>query len=240
MKTPLCLALASVSLFGLGCDKKETPPAPAASAVAPAPPPSVAVAPASPAQPPSADIDVATLQKHLSCQTTGTGKQACRILAEFAEARRFSGDTPSGEGKWFGFAYTVEKKAEKTDLMIFAAKKVGTAQIGPNDLPIRVGFGTMPEDKKAHGQKLAAALSRSDVVGKNNQAQPFVKSFVPTGDRGVVPTTGASVRLISDEVVYVREGPNHKILVVRPRISEPGAPGAPGEGTYAELWLASW
>jgi hypothetical protein len=242
MKTPicLCLALAGVSMCLQACDTKESPARPAAPAAtsaaqATAPPP-VAALPPPVAQQASADIDVAALQKQLGCSTSA-GKQACRILAEFAEARRFTGDTPSGDGKWFGNAYTIEKKAEKNELMIFCAKRVGTAQIGPSDLPIRVGFGTLPEDKRAHGQRLAAALSRSDVVGKNNQALPFVKNFTPTGDRGVVPTSGASVRLIADETVYVREAAGQKVLLVRP--STRGS-AAPGDGTYAELWLATW
>jgi hypothetical protein len=239
MKTPalLYLALAGGSFCLQACETKESPTRTAVSAA----PAAAAPAPAAPLtdqtpQPASPDIDLAPLQKQLGCGATGAGKQACRILAEFAEARRFTGETPSGEGKWFGNAYTVEKKAEKTELMIFAAKRVGTGQIGPNDLPIRVGTGTLPEDKRAHGQKLASALSRADVVGRTNQALPYVKSFTPAGDRGVVATSGASVRLISDETVYVRQGSGQKVLLVRPRTGG----GAPGDGTYAELWLAAW
>jgi hypothetical protein len=42
--------------------------------------------------------------------------------------------------------------------------------------------------------------------------------------------------LISDETVYVRQGSGQKVLLVRPRTGG----GAPGDGTYAELWLAAW
>jgi len=237
MKTPvyLCIVLACVSLSA--CEKETPPPPPAASAKPPPPPPPAPAPTPTVQQAASPDVDVASLQKQLGCSTTGTVKQACRILAEFAQARRFTGETPSGDGKWFGYAYNVEKKAEKTELMIFASRRVPTSQIGPNDLPIRVGTGTLPEDKRAHGQKFASALSRSDVVGKLNQAQPYVKSFVPAGDRGVVATAGASVRLISDEVVYVREAEGQKVLFIR---LSSNAKAAPGDGTYAELWLAAW
>jgi hypothetical protein len=237
MKTPLvlCLVLGSASFALQGCDKKEPAAAPAASASPSAAPP-VPVATTPSVQPPAPDIDLDALQKQLGCPKS-TAKEACRILDEFAQAARFTGATPSGDGKWFGRAYAVQNKREKAELMILAAKRVGTAEVGPGDLPIRVGTGTLPEDKRAHGEKLASALSRADVVGRANQALPYVKSFTPTGDRGVVPTSGASVRLISDENVYIREAAGQKVLMLHP---SSGASAAPGDGTYAELWLAAW
>jgi hypothetical protein len=239
MKTPLCLCLvlAGGSLCLQACDKNESPSRPAVSAAPSAAPPPPVPLPQPIAQAASPDIDVAQLQKQLGCSATGIAKQSCRVLSEFAEARRFTGATPSGDGRWFGNAYVVDKKKEKTDLLIFAARRVGTSQIGPNDLPIRVAMGTIPDDKRDHGLKLASALSRSDVVGKTNQALPYVKAFAATSDRGVVPTSGASVRLISDETVYVREAAGQKVLLIRPAS---GTGAAPGDGTYAELWLASW
>jgi hypothetical protein len=238
MKTTLCpfVVLAGISLCLQACENKAQPVPPAASVAPVAAPPAPAPV-AQPPQPASPDVDVAALQKQLGCSATAVAKESCRILAEFAEGRRFTGETPSGEGRWFGNAYTVEKKKETTDLLILAAKRVGTSQIGPNDLPIRVALGTIPDEKRGHGQKLASALSRADVVGKTNQALPYVKSFAGASDRGVVATSGASVRLISDEVVYVRQVAGQKIIVLRPKSA---APAAPGDGTYAELWLAAW
>ena len=80
----------------------------------PAPPP--AAAPALPAAAPP-DVDVASLKKKLAC-AGDTRRSLCRILSEFGEASRFSPQIPSGEGRWIGTAYTLEKNVEKSELMV--------------------------------------------------------------------------------------------------------------------------
>ena len=54
---------------------------------------------------------------------------------------------------------------------------------------------------------------------------------------GVLPTAGPSVRLIADENVYLRQGAGRKVLMVR---TAAAPSGAPGDGTYAELWSTTW
>jgi hypothetical protein len=224
-----CLALAA-------CEKGPSPIPPAASASAlgaPLPAQS-ASAPVVRAAPP--DLDVEALRQRLGC-SAGKAKHACSILAEFAQAGRWSGETPSGEGRWLGDAYTLAKESEKREIVILVAKRAGTSQIGPSDLPIRVTLGSLPGSTWRDAAKLIRALASSSNVSKSNPAVKYVRDFSSPTDRGAVASAGTSVRLIAEESVYLRQGSGRKVLMVR---LANGPSAASGDGTYAELWSTTW
>ena len=89
------------------CDKTEQKKGAVASIASETP----RAAEAAPAPPAPADIDVNALSNDLKCSKTGP-KQACRVIKEFAQAQRFTAQTPSGEGRWVGQVFTVEKGVE--------------------------------------------------------------------------------------------------------------------------------
>ena len=131
-RRPLALVCPLVVVSLAGCDKPQQKKSAGASASAAVEPlPSVA----SPPPPAPTDMDVAALEHDLNCSKTGP-KQACRIVKEFASSQRYTAKTPSGEGRWVGQAYTVEKGVEKERDLILWAKTVPTSQVGPGDLPI--------------------------------------------------------------------------------------------------------
>ena len=219
-------------LAAAACEKGSSPSPPAASA-----PPASAPAQSAPAAAPRAappDLDAEALGKRLGC-SAGKAKHACSILAEFAQAGRWSGETPSGEGRWLGNAYTLAKGNEKKETTILVAKRAGTSQIGASDLPIRVAIGTPPEGMWRDIDKLVRVLSSSSNVSKSNPAVKYVREFSSTADRGAVASAGTSVRLIAEESVYLRQGSARKVLMVR-LANEPSS----GDGTYAELWATTW
>lgn len=235
-------------VVALGCDDKK-PKATAASAA-----PSVAAAPepvkvAEAPRPAPADIVLDPLFKDLKCERANDGSkdknkkktaaaktESCRVLGEFADASRWSAQTPAGEGRWIGQAFVREKGVETKQLLLLWAKTVPTSQVGPGDLPVRVGTGTLDSELIEHGFKMVAALHRGDQPSRRNQAQKSVESFVPSTNRGAVNTAGASVRLISEETVYLRQA-GRKVLLVAPSQAQSAAPG---DGTYAEFWRATW
>ena len=104
----VAIVCSTLLLGPCGCDKSESKkPRLAATSAAVEPLPSVApIAPPAPQ-----DIDAAGLEKEMNCAKTGP-KQACRILKEFASAQRYTARTPSGEGRWIGHSFTVEKGVE--------------------------------------------------------------------------------------------------------------------------------
>ncbi len=183
-----------------------------------------------------ADLDVAALKKKVGC-VGETRRASCRILDEFEDAGRFAPSIPSGEGRWIGTAYTVEKGVEKSDLLLLSVVQVPTSTVPPGELALRIGTGPLPEDKRDHGNKLANALSRGDTVSKNNQALPYVKTWKPSEPQGAMNTVGTSLRLVHDEVYLRQSGVTHLLYV---RVKPQAAPGGSSEATFAELWEASW
>jgi hypothetical protein len=228
-------------LFGLlaalgACSKPRSDSRPVASAAVSASEPAAIASAPTPAVAHAAppDLDVAALEKKLGCSGK-KGHQACRLLADFARAERWPADPPSGHGRWVGNAIKIEKGAEKRVLLIFYAERVPTAQVAAGDLPVKIGTGSMPDELETHGTKLVNILSRGDVPTKKNHAAPFVDDFVPRESQGAINTTGRSVRLITDNV-FIRQG-NRKLYYVE---TKTGGSDEPGDGVYAELWLASW
>jgi len=234
MKLTRAAVALSMGLASFGCEeKKGQPPSAASAALASAAAEPVKVA--EPPRPAPSDLGLEPLIKSLKCDKKSKA-DSCRIMGEFAEGKRFIAQTPAGEGRWIGNAFVREKGIEKKQLMILWAKQVPTGQVGSGDLPVRVGMGTLDEELIEHGFKMVNALSRSDQPSKRNQARPAVDTFLPTTQRGAVNTDGVSVSLIAEEPIYLRQS-GRKVVMVMPNLSS-GA--APGDGTYAEFWRATW
>jgi len=231
---PAACVIAAVCLAAAACDQAPSP-SPAAASVSARPPPPPALPPPVARQAAPPDLDVEALEQRLGC-AKGKGKQACQILSDFAQAGRWSGETPSGEGRWFGNAHTVSKGKERTEPVILLAKRAAASQIGPSDLPIRVAIGSLPETTWQQAAKLIRALRSSSNVSWHNPSVKYVREFSSTTDRGVVPSAGPSVRLISEEDVYLRQGAGRRVLMVR----TPTATATSDDGTYAELWSTTW
>lgn len=228
------LVCATAVLNLTACDKPQEKKS--VTSVVPSAAPEPAPSVASPPPPAPTDMDVTALERDLNCSKTGP-KQACRILKEFASAQRYTAKTPSGEGRWVGQAYTVEKGVEKEREIILFAKAVPTSQVGPGDLPVKVGFDFFPDELKSHAEKLVRALTRGDPPSPKNQAFPYVQSFVPAKQRVIVNTAGQSVHVTTEESIYIRAKAPRSVYMVNPSNSRDAAPG---DGMYAELWLAVW
>jgi hypothetical protein len=175
---------------------------------------------------------VAAIKKKLGC--SDARRALCRVLGEFGEANRFAPRIPSGEGRWIGTAYANEKGAEKSELMLLLVTQAPTSTVPPGELALRVGTGSVPQEKRDHGVKLANALARGDTVPRTNQTAPYVKTWKPNDARGTMQTTGNSVRVVSEET-FLRQTTT-KTLLVHVKNSGSGAEDV----MAAELWPVSW
>ena len=232
---PNAILISVVLIAVSGCDKsdslKKTRASTAASSQVEPLPSAALVAPPAPQ-----DMDVAALEKDLNCAKTGP-KQACRIIKDFSQAQRFTAHTPSGEGRWVGHAFVVAKGVETERELVLWAKVVPTSQVGPGDLAIKVGCDFFPDDLKSHAEKLVRTLGRGDPPSPKNQAFPFAKAFIPAKQRVIVNTAGQSVHVTAEESIYLRAKAPRSVFIVNPSTSREAAPG---DGMYAELWLADW
>ena len=181
------------------------------------------------------DLDVGVLTDKLDCSHSHS--EACRVVAEFAEAKSWSWQTPAGEGRWVGNAFVVGKDQKETkDFMVLWVKQVPTATVDADLLPMRLGTGMLPEDLRDHRWKLVHAVKSNSAVSRRNRAQPVAVAFTPTEQYGVSKTQGASVVTFTEEKAFVRQA-GRAVYYIRPS-ADPAA--AHGEGTYAELWPVSW
>jgi hypothetical protein len=183
------------------------------------------------------DIDVRALERQLSCPRRHA--RACRILREFAQASKGIGQAPSGQGRFMGTAYRVDRGVEKAELVLLAASNAPANMVGPTDIPLKVAMGSLPKDKHRDGIKLARALAHGSVPSSSNKALAFAKTWSSENGRIAMATEGPSVRLIAEEATYVRQA-GQKALVIKMKPALPGVVVPPGDGTYAELWAVTW
>jgi len=181
---------------------------------------------------------VNALERQLHCPS-GRHPRACRILREFAAATHGIGQVPSGQGRWMGRAYRVNRGAEKADFVILAANNVPASSVGPSDLPLRVAMGSLPKDKRRDARRLARAISHSEMPPRTNKALSFVQGWTSENGRIAMATGGPSVRLIAEEATCVCQA-GQKALVIQMKPALPGVAVAPGDGIYAELWAVTW
>src|SRR3954447_10757337 len=132
--------VASAGLLALSCNRSPDPPTrigvtevPDAMVMAAA----VVENPGPPKAPP--DLDAEGLMKQLHCPDRRHA-HACRILRDFSDATRGLAPVPSGQGRWLGKGYRVEKGRERGELTLLGTAGVQSGPIEPPDLPLRVAM----------------------------------------------------------------------------------------------------
>lgn len=232
----LVIAIAAIAI---GCD-----PAPggggAPSASATATATSAASTPTAEAPPPAppADLEVAALQKALACAANAKSGP-CAVLAAMATCKPWSADVPSGDGRWLGRGFEVDGKKTTEQVTVLRVRRVPTSEVGPGQLPARVGLGTIDkEEGSAFGEadKALRALERSDVPPKGNAAITHLKAMTQWSEAFATRTAGGHVYGLSHGGLYACEGPKRELLVVRRGSTRTGN----GDGLYAMLWAISW
>jgi hypothetical protein len=231
-------AVVFFALLSVSCRSHGTAtPAPVSDGgepVASAEPEAAAPAPAAPPH-----LDAKALERQLGCPSRRHA-HACYVAHQFAQSTHSVTQVPSGEGRWVGHAYRVERGAERGELEVLSVTNVPTNPASPTDLPFKIAMGTVPKDKRRDGQKLARALAHGDTVSGANKALPFVKAWSSDNGRVAMSTAGVSVRLLAEEATFLRQGPGQRLFLIRQRLAAPGAAAAAGDGTYAELWPVKW
>ncbi len=235
MRARHCIAVLTVTFAAGGCEEESPPGVPSAvpsAAEAPVPDkPAAALARRAPA-----DVDAGKIQEQLKC-SGGRSKKACAVLEAFAKAEHWTGDTPSGDGRWMGLMHRVEKGEETTEIIALRARKVPTAKVGPYELPLMVSTSPIPDHIHPFAKKMVGKLGRGSKPNMRNPVFKFLRESDPTKEWGAIDTRGISVNLISDEPVYLRKEGRKRLFWVNPSAD---AAAAPGDGSYGELWMVLW
>lgn len=220
-------------MLALGaCEEGEKPPvtasaAPSVQASIVAPPPAPPPAPA--------DIDATPLVEQLRCPNRQT-EGACRVIESFQKADAWAWKRPAREARWVGYVYDVTQGVETREIVILFAKEIPTAQAAPGALPVRAGTGTFPERLMAHADRLVRARAQRSGPSPRNQAPRFLDAFEPDKLWNVVDTDGPSVLTVEADTAYIREL-DRTVYYAQPDAT---SPAKPGDGRYAELWIATW
>jgi hypothetical protein len=229
------IAVLMATLATGGCEKKTTPGVPSAMTSAAEAPIPAQSAPELERRAP-ADVDLSKLQKQLKC-SGGRAKKACGVLEAFAKAEQWTGDTPSGDGRWMGLMHRVTKGEETTEIIALRARRVPTAKVGPYELPLMVSTSPIPDHISPFAKKLVGKLGRGSKPNMRNPVFKFLRETEPTKEWGAIDTSGISVNLISDEPTYLRKEGRKQLYWVSPSAE---AAASPGDGSYGKLWMVLW
>jgi hypothetical protein len=224
------LALGTVMVAG--CEPPASdPPPPAATA-------SAEVRKETPkAMAPPGDLEVSKLQEALKC-ADDAASGACGVLTQFATCKAWDASVPSGDGRWIGKGYRVVKGAVEEEFTLLRARRVPLDDVGPGQLPVKVGISAIPTDHAAYGtaQRAVDAFSRHDVPPNKNPAVSFVNDLEEWPEAYAIQTVGKQVYVAAEGGGFLCMGPKQQVLLVKKAATR----GTVGDGLYAELWATTW
>ena len=235
MRAPWCLLPLAVTCT-LGCDKGKPPPTASSAAPSQAAPASATAAQEAPPAPENLDVDA--LQKALKCAAEAkTGP--CAVLASMKACSPWNGSVPSGDGRWLGKGYLVQDGKTTEQITIVRSKRTSLAEVGPGQLPAKIGIAEIPKEEKNAVEQAERAIrtyERHDVPAKSNAGVEYVKQLAEWPDAFATSTTGGHVYVLSHGGAFLCMGPKTQLVLVRRAATH----GSTGEGLYAELWPTSW
>jgi hypothetical protein len=203
--------------------------------------PTASSAPSQAAEPPPPapdDLDIAALKKTLQCAADAKSG-ACAIVNAFSSCRPFQAVVPSGDGRWIGKGYIVEGPKTTESFTIVRSRRVPTAEVGPGQLPTRIGITDIPKDEGPafeQAEKLIRILSHHDVPPKSNAALEHVKKRETWPESFAMKTVSGQVYVASQGGAFICQGQKQQLFLVQRADTRKSS----GDGLYAELWAISW
>ena len=191
-----------------------------------------------PLPPPPADLEITALQKALAC-AAGAKSGPCAVLGAMASCKPWSAEAPSGDGRWLGRGFEVDGKKTTEQVTVLRLRRVPTSEVGPGQLPARVGVSFIDKDEGSvfgEAEKAIRAMERSDVPPKGNAAITHLKAMTQWSEAFTTRTVGGHVYGLAHGGLHVCEGPKRELLVVRRASTRTGA----ADGLYATLWATTW
>ncbi len=219
-----------------GCEKEK--------AASESPPPVVSIASEAvetPKREAVEDVDIKGLLKKFGCHDKAN-KAICDVLDGFDKGKKWEPTSIQGnEGRYFGKAVTNTKGVRKERWVFLIIKKVPLNEIADGDLSVKVAFRELDKDKVAennHAPKLLWLLQRDDAIPKRNQTANHVLGYAPSNWDSASPTQGTSIILHVDDGIYVRQGEDRSLQLIKTELATPGS--ASTDETYVRLYPLSW
>jgi len=243
MRTKYVFSLLFVLPNLVACDQLGSGGSSAApSASVPPLPPAVSTAPpaldTAPAPTAPEDLDIKSFQKQLACPAVAKSGP-CSILAAYAACTPWNASTPSGDGRWIGRGYRVEGGKTTDEFTVFRARRVPQNEVGPGQLPLKVGIADIAKDEGAaweQAERAIKAFSHHDVPPRGNAAVEFLKRKENWPEGFVLRTAGGQVYVVLEGGAFVCQGSQQQLIVVHRAATR----GGKADGVYAEVWPSSW
>lgn len=241
MRTTYVLPLLFVLPNLVACDQQGAgASAPGSSAVVPPLPPAVSTAPPALDTAPTSpeDLDIKGFQKQLACPAEPKSGP-CAVLAAYAACTPWNATTPSGDGRWIGRGHRVEGGKTTEEFTVFRARRVPQNEVGPNQLPLKVGIADIAKSEGAaweQAERAIKAFSKHDVPPRGNAAVEFLKRKDNWPEGFVLRTAGGQAYVVLEGGAFVCQGAHQQLIVVHRASTR----GGKADGVYAEVWPSSW
>lgn len=223
-----------------GCENETPAPAASATTTVTASAPSAAPAASLPPIEKPKPLDLATLQKALGCGGKA-GSGPCPVLENFAKCKEgWSPITQSGDGRWLGEGSIVKKGQFIEDFVVVRSRRVGTAEVAPGALGVKVAIDRIPDDEpdaRSAAGKAVRALERGDVAKKGNRAIAYVEERTDWSEAYAQNADGNQVFVAAGAGAFMCADPASQALHVV-RLS--GTREHPADGIYATLYPVKW
>jgi len=186
---------------------------------------------------PPEDLDVAPLREALKCPAEG-GAGPCQVLSAFSKCKAWDGSVPSGDGRWMGIGYEVKKGKYEEQITLFRARRVALDEVGPGQIPTKLGLTHLPSDNSAHAKAKSAirSFTRHDVPARRNPAVTYVNELKEWPEYTAIHTVGKRVYMVFEGGGFMCTGDKQQLLLIKRDATR----GSVGDGLYAQLWATSW
>jgi hypothetical protein len=232
-----------LTALAVGCDAKSDTAGASTSAASASPPAATSASnpsatAAAPAPPPPDDLDLAAAQKALKCATDAKSG-VCGVLAKWSKCSPWSGQTPSGDGRYFGRGYAIEAGKTTELISVFRVRNVPLADVGPGQVGAKIAIGELKKEEGAAFDQAGRgiqAFERGDIPQRGSPTIDYLRKRTDWVEAFASKTAGGQVYVIREGGAFVCSGARQTLLLVQRAATR----GGQGDGLYAELWPATW
>lgn len=137
-----------------------------------------------------------------------------------------------------GHGYVVKKGKFEEELTLFRTRRVPSSEVGPGQLPVKLGLTYLPSEHNAHATAARAIrqFARHDVPPRKNPAVTYTNELKDWPEFSAIHTESKHVYMVFEGGAFLCTGAKQQLVLIKRAATR----GSVGDGLYAELWATSW
>jgi len=146
---------------------------------------------------------------------------------------------PSGDGRWLGRGYVVEKATVREQPVVLRARRVGTSEVGKGQLGVRLALATLTKEDGAafeQADRVIRILERHDTPPRGSSIMEYVRTRSAWSEVNAMRASAKRVYALTTYGTYLCQSSQQSVLVVQRDTPKGMSP----DGLYAEVWATSW